>query len=206
MTETAYSTDNPEIVAAYRDACAARRDHARRIVDAVRDLGADHERILGTGDGISAPTITGLTPLRRPDTVVPNNDEDYEGAVHLTNYVIPDGWRIVRERLEPRRGKPGQAAREWLAQHQPVDVRGVMSTHGLPRAAWIPRRGDFGYTVSAPNLFEHDGTLWACYAGEPGAGEMDRGETCTWTPRKLSEYHAAKEAHEDAAARGKADA
>jgi hypothetical protein len=110
----------------------------------------------------------------------------------------PDGWRIVRNRIEPRRGKAGDTARRWLADRQPPDLRHTLTKHGLPRHASVAT-GSGGFRLLAPTLFEHDGTLWACYDGEPGHGYFDNGQTCTWSPRKLSEFHAAREAHEDAA-------
>ncbi|PZG12451.1 hypothetical protein C1I95_25725 [Micromonospora craterilacus] len=178
-TERAYSTADPAIVAAYRRAVAARKAAFDRLSADLKTLGAGPrvKAYAGTFPG-SADTIT---------------------AIEQQGDHIPDGWRLVRGNLEPRRGKPGEDARRWLADHQPVDVRHAMESHGLPRAAWIPRGSDLGYRVVAPRLFEHDGTLWALYDAEPGTVEFDSGK-CSWTPRKLSEFHAADEAREDAAA------
>lgn len=53
------------------------------------------------------------------------------------------------------------------------------------------------YSTSTPGLFEHDGTLWACYGSEPNENVFSDG-LCTWTPRKLSEFYTALEAHEAA--------
>lgn len=172
-TEHAYSTDNPETVAAYLKAVADYRGYADRMLADMDALGA------GPGVRISRGMF---------------GSRDQLFALDQKGDHIPDGWRIVRGHLVPRRGKPGGAARQWLADHQPVDIRAVMTGHGLPRSAWIPG-SDSGYRVVSPTLFEHDGTLWACYEGEPGKGDSSFDSTpCTWTPRKLSEFYAAFEA------------
>lgn len=175
--EHAYSTDGPEIVAAYRQALADRAETGKRISAAIKELGA------GPRAYVRSSGFPGY--------------KDRLTAIEQSGDHIPEGWRVVRGNLEPRRGKPGEAARQWLADHQPVDVRHVMERHGLPRATWIPRDGESGWMISSPKLFEHANTLWACYEGEPGAGgsgfDTDK---CTWTPRKLSEFHAALESHE----------
>jgi hypothetical protein len=175
-TERAYSTSDPAIVAAYRQACADRTATGKRIAAAVADLGAGPRvfvRSLGFGG---------------PDRIT---------AIEQSGDHVPDGWRVVRGNLEPRRGTPGEVARQWLADHQPVDVRGVMEAHGLPRACWIPRDREFGWTVSRPKLFEHDATVWACYETEPGTADSGFDtDRCTWEPRPLSEFYAAWEAHE----------
>lgn len=180
-TEFAYSTDDPATVAAYRQALADRNEFAARIRADVEQLGAG-PRVYLTSSGF-------------PDS------PDRITAVEQRGDHVPDGWRVVRGHLEPRRGKAGDGARRWLADHQPVDVRHVMEQHGLPRAAWVPRDREFGWSIVTPKLFLHDGTLWACYAAEPGTGgsgfDDDR---CTWTPRRLSEFHAAWEAFEEAKA------
>jgi hypothetical protein len=176
----AYSTDDPETVAAYRQALADRNATGKRIRDDVLALGAG-PRVMARG---------GSFPGDRQKVVGIEQQGDH----------VPDGWRVVRGNLEPRRGKPGDAARKWLEDHQPVDVRHVMEAHGLPRACWIPsRKGDFSYRIVKPELFEHEGTLWACYESEPGkSGSGFDDDACTWTPRKLSEFHAAREAVEAA--------
>lgn len=174
--EYAFSTDNPATLAAYRETRAAAKEFAARLKADCDNLGVAgayvRRGVWGSPDEINA-----LGPGE-------------SGAV-------PDGWRMVRDQLEPRRGKPGDAARQWLADHQPPDVRHVMTKHGLPRHSSMPS-GTGGYRMSAPALFEHDGTLWACYEGKPG-GPFDSDDgPCTWTPRKLSEFHTVREAAEAA--------
>lgn len=176
-TNVAYSTNDPTTVAAYRQAYADRAAAGKRIAADVKALGAG-PRVFVRGSGFS----------NTPDRIT---------AIEQAGDHIPDGWRKVRGYLEPRRGKPGEPARQWLAEHQPVDVRHVMEAHGLPRACWVPRENEFGWTIVAPKLFEHDGTVWACYEAEPGTGGSGFDtEKCTWTPRRLSEFYAAWEAHE----------
>lgn len=173
--EYAYSTDDPEILTAYREALAARNEFGAR-------LKADCEA-LGVAGAYVRRGVWGS-----PDEINALGPDEFGQ--------IPDGWRMVRGQLEPRRGRPGEAARQWLADHQPPDVRHVMTKHGLPRHSSIPS-GTGGYRMSAPALFEHEGTLWASYEGKPG-NLLDGDEKCTWTPRKLSEFHAAREAAEAA--------
>lgn len=185
--EHAYSTDNPEAVAAYRQARAEQKEAGKRIAADVAALGAGPRVFVRTSGFSSIPSE--LT------------------AIEQKGDHIPEGWRVVRGNLEPRRGKPGEGARKWLADHQPVDVRHVMEAHGLPRTSWIPRGNGLGYRIVSPALFEHDGTLWASYEGEPGTTDCGFDtDKCTWTPRKLSEFHAAREAAEDAEANAKAAA
>lgn len=180
-TQTAYSSDNPEHVVTYRTAIA-QAEHART------RLAADMLALnVGTTCNLSGGplsngehyTITALTP---------NGDH------------IPTGWRINADGiLVPRRGRPGEPARQWLDNHLIPNPIAVLRRTGLARAAWIPGNG-FGYRVIPPTVFEHDNTLWALYQGEPGqsGAGFDNGDTCTWTRRKLSEYHLAKEAHDAA--------
>lgn len=174
----AYSTDRPEVVAAYREAKADHPRFAARLRADVEALGAGPRVFLRSGAFGSPQAITALE--QRGDH-------------------IPDGWRVVRGQLEPRRGKPGEQARQWLAAHQPVDVRHVLTQHGLPRDVWVPNPNGGNYRVCAPEIFEHQGVLWALYEAEPGTQEISFDSTrCTWTPRKLSEFHAAFEAFSEA--------
>lgn len=178
MTQFAYSTDNPEAVAVYR---AAKDDHA----GFAAKLRADVEA-LGAG-----PKVYVRNGFGGPNEVT---------ALEQKGDYIPEGWRVVRGNLEPRRGKPGDAARKWLAGHQPTDVRHVLTKHGLPRNVWVPSPSQGNYRVCAPEIFEHQGVLWALYEAEPGAGLGFDDSPCTWTPRKLSEFHAAFEAFQESIA------
>lgn len=187
MTESAYSTDNPEHVTAYRNVLAARNDWSTRVKDGVAALGAGPN--IWISNGFYKCEITGIQAKWLPD------DQGYH---------IPDGWRVNKDGiLKPRRGKPGESARQWLAGHVMPDTRAAMAEHGLPREVWA-LGGSGGYRICGPELFEHDGVLWAKYPLAPSECDFNKQE-CTWTPRRLSELYAAKEAHEDAAAREKAD-
>jgi hypothetical protein len=174
MEQFAYSTDDPEAVAAFRQAVADRVAFGERVRADCAALGGNKGPLVQSGVW-GKDRIVGLGP-------------DDSG-------VIPDGWRIVRGRLEPKRGKPGEAARQWLADHQPPDVRHAMTAHGLPRHSTVPSQpGSFTRRMIQPALFEHEGTLWACYEGKPGDDfDGSDAEGCTWTPRKLSEFYAARE-------------
>ncbi len=175
-TQHAYSTDNTDAVTAYRQAKDGHAAFADRMRADVEALGAGPRAFLRGGFG--GPTE--ITALERKG--------DH----------IPEGWRVVRGQLEPRRGKPGETARRWLADHQPVDVRHVLTKHGLPRDVWVPNPKAGNYRVCKPEIFEHLGILWALYEAEPGSSEIGFDNTpCTWTPRKLSEFHAAFEAFQE---------
>jgi hypothetical protein len=177
--QRAYSTDNPEAVAAYREAKEARLAFAERLRSDVEALGAGPNVYVRNGFGAPNEIFT----------------------LEQKGDHVPEGWRIVRGNLVPRRGKPGEGARRWLANHQPVDVRHVLTEHGLPRNVWVPNPSQGNYRVCAPEIFEHEGVLWALYEAEPGAQEIGFDSSpCTWTPRKLSEFHAAFEAFQEAEA------
>lgn len=170
MTEHAYSTDNPEVVTAYRITVAEFNDCGRRARESAARLGKNSGPLIVTSR-VSAPRVVGLS------TTSPNDP--------------PDGWRYSKseQHLVPRRGRPGEPARRWLDAHQPPDLRAVLERHGLPRTC---KPGpELRWFLATPGVFEHDGTVWALYPNEPD-GE------CTWTPRKLSEFHAAREAMEAA--------
>lgn len=172
MTERyVFSTSDPGILAAFYETRDAIKDFSARLKADCEALGGNDGAYVRRGIWGHPDEITALKP-------------DGSGT-------IPEGWRIVREQLEPRRGKPGEAARQWLADHQPPDMRHVMSQQGLPRHSIMPA-GD-GFKHYPPTLFEHEGTLWAGYRSKPGDNFLDTGP-CTWTPRKLSEYFAAKAA------------
>ena len=175
-TQTAYSTDNAAAVAAYRQ---AKQDttFAERMRADVEALGAG-PRVFVRGGGFGTP--------QRVTALEQKGDH------------IPEGWRIVAGNLEPRRGKPGEQARQWLADHQPVDVRHVLTGHGLPYEVWVPNPKAGNYRVCKPEIFEHEGVLWALYEAQPGTGGIVVDDAkCTWTPRKLSEFHAAFEAFQE---------
>ena len=178
MNERAYRTDDAGIVGAYRDTVSEAQAQGKKIREALAALGVgDQIYVRSSGFSGDSARITDLVPV----------------GDH-----IPDGWRLMKRtgRLEPRRGKPGESARQWLLEHQPIDIRTVMEKHGLPRAAWVPGEG-FGWRVIQPSFFEHDGALWACYAAEPGTSDSGFDtQKCTWQPCNLSEFHAAREAHE----------
>ncbi|WP_431728637.1 hypothetical protein [Verrucosispora sp. TAA-831] len=173
MSERAYSTSDPATVAAYRAAADGFQNTARRAQEDSEALGKNKGALIRRHPLFGAEVIG----LAADDPTDP-----------------PQGWRYLKsvEHLVPRRGKAGDPAREWLEEHQPPKLRAVMEQHGLPRTS----RSDPNstrYRIMSPALFDHDGTVWALYRG------VIDGE-CTWTPRKLSEYHAAREASEDAAA------
>jgi hypothetical protein len=188
MGEHAYRTAEVGTINAYRTALACTKARGKKIQAGLAELGVSPD-IYVRSSGFPGDRMR-LTEL------VPIGD------------VVPDGWRLMKStgRLEPRRGKTGEAARQWLAEHQPIDVRHVMEENGLPRAAWIPGDG-FGYRIVSPQFFEHDGALWARYAAEPGtSGSGFDNKPCTWEPIKLSEFYAAYETNQASEDGGDSDA
>lgn len=183
----AYSTNNPDHVTLYRTTIVEAETARIRVRDALAALGVGMEVRTEGGSPFSGGTHHTITALQ------PVGDH------------APDGWRIsAAGELVPRRGKPGDPARAWIADHRIPNVRGCLAVTGLARAAWVPGTG-FGWRIVPPTVFEHDGTLWALYQAEPGSTERESGfdnARCTWTPRKLSDYHIAREAHEAATTTG----
>lgn len=178
----AYSTDLSEIVADYREARRAYTEVASAAHHAAIAMGC--EGIYSTGNAFGPPVLVGLAT------------SDKENG--------PEGWVWSRARnmLLPRRGKAGDAARAWLSAHQlpKQDARGVLAEHGLPRNSKVPSRPrDGAFDVLLPTLFEHEGVVWALYTGKPGSWTGQGEVSAAWTPRRLSEYYAAKESVESAA-------
>lgn len=170
MTEHVYSTSNPTIVAAYRDTADAYNTMGRKAREDAEKLGKNKGALI-VKSRTSGPSVVGL------------------GADDPTN--PPEGWRYSKteEHLVPRRGKPGESARQWLEAHQPPDLREVLEGHGLPR--FCAHGEDLRWFLATPGLMFHDGTVWAMYPTEPDGD-------CTWERRRLSEWHAAREAMESA--------
>lgn len=170
MTEHVYATNDTATVAVYRETVAAFNEMGRKAGEDAEALGKNKGALI-RNHRVSAPEVVGL------------------GADDPTD--PPAGWRYSKaeECLVPRRGQAGEPARQWLDAHQPPDLRAVLEQHGLPRTCKPGE--DFRFFLSTPGVFEHDGTVWALYPAAPD-GE------CAWTPRKLSEWHAAREAAEEA--------
>lgn len=171
MTEIVFSTDDPEIVSAFQEARVAEHAAAVRATGDAAALGKNKGPLIVYGVWDMADRVVGLAADDPADP--------------------PEGWVYVktRDRLEPRRHAAGHAAQDWLAAHQPVDVRKVMTGHGLPRNSRSVNELSGSYRLSPPLLFEYQGVLWARYRGFLGGMEGE----CTWTPRKLSEFYAAYE-------------
>jgi hypothetical protein len=183
---TVFSTDNPEAVTAYLAAVRARREFASLVVASAAQIGKN------TG------ALQQRSPFGGGDSTLGLAADDPADP--------PVGWVYSKpgERLVPRRGKAGDGARKWLKDHQPpksADARAALEAHGLPLNDMLGTTGSGSYRFSVPLVFEHEGNLWAMYRGVPGhwcgSGEL---VLCSWTPRKLSEFYAAKEAFEAAAA------
>lgn len=170
MTEHVYATSDATIVTAYRDTAAAFNEMGRKAREDAAALGKNQGALI-RNHRTSRPEVVGLAALDPADP--------------------PAGWRYSKaeECLVPRRGKAGESARQWLDAHQPPDLRAVLEQHGLPR---VCQPGpDFRFFLATPGLLEHDDMVWAMYPAAPD-GE------CTWERRKVSEFHAAREAMEAA--------
>lgn len=179
---TMYATSNPDAVAAYRAAVAARDVFLDKLrADAV-ELG-----------GNSGPVIVFESggPMR------------VAGFSFVVGADVPAGWRLVRGRIEPARTGPGAAAaRRWLDEHQvpgDCDPRYVLKAYGL---AYQTRVGPLSkFQIHVPVLVEHDDRLWVRYVGDPlGDNVLDDPITVTWEPVMPSKFLAAQEAHDAAKA------
>lgn len=177
----AYSTSDPAAVADFLTATTGERAFARKVTAAAAAVGKNKGPLLN-GAVFGTMEVIGLDPDD------PNDP--------------PQGWRYVdrRKRLEPCRGPAGAAATAWLQEHQPEPgtcARVVMTRlHGLPLNDLIGRTKHGGRKFTVPLIFHCAGTVWVHYSVKPGSwidGPAIPYEP-TWTARRLSEYHAAKEA------------
>jgi len=180
---TAYATTNPDTVAAFLDATTAQQTFARRVCADAKTLGRNGGVLHITRPG-GGHEIVGLA------TDDPTNP--------------PDGWTHIksRNRLEPRRGKAGDPARQWLADHTPPAANpiGVLTRHGLPGYDTYGD-GDGRIRFGSPTVFAHAGAVWALYRHTPSNDWIPGGTTVFgdgWAKRPLSEYYAAREAFDAA--------
>lgn len=185
---TVYSTSNPVTAAAFLAACDAERAFAQSVVESAAAIGKNKGALRTSGVFGEPPSTIGLA--------VDDPDDPPEGWVYSK----------TREQLVPRRGRAGNCAREWIAAHQPkASARVVMEEHGLPFNDLLGAKADHGAVnrqFNVPVIFHHDGTVWAHYRGTPGrwvGGPIEP----TWEPRRLSEYHAAREARDAAEVTGR---
>lgn len=184
---TCYSTTDPDTVKALLDATQALHDFAVKVCADAEQLG-NNKGVRRSGGLFGHIEVAGLAP------------DDPENP--------PEGWRYLKGRdiLLPRRGKAWESARRWMSDHEApkVDVRGVLSEHGLPRYS-TNGSGDLGgLRIDMPGIFHHDGTVWANYSGRPcneplAVRDEDYAEPDErWMLRRDSEWHAAREALEAA--------
>lgn len=168
--EHVYSTNAPTIVAAYQATADEYNSMGRKAREDAESLGKNKGALI-VNDRVSGPRVIGL------DADDPTDP--------------PQGWRYSKAdgHLVPRRGKPGEPARQWLEAHQPPDLRAVLEGHGLPR--FCKHGEDLRWFLATPGLMFHDGAVWARYPTVPNGD-------CTWEQRRVSEWHAAREAMEAA--------
>ena len=164
----AFKTTNPEIVAAWKATAEQIREANKRAVREAEAIGKNNGLMIQRALG--EEKFVGLSPLDPEDP--------------------PEGWRYVRGQFEPRRGKAGDAARQWLASVQRPDLRGILAGHGLPRMTTF-RYGFMG----VPGLVMHDAAVYAIYKGGPDSDVGPAWESC-----RPSEYYAAQEDAETAPA------
>ncbi len=179
---TVYSTDDPTVVAAFLDARRQLQGFVIMVTAAARELGKNTGvmRAAGTADGGAGTTI-GLA--------VDDPDDP------------PAGWVYNRGRkmLRPVRGRAGNAARQWLDDHQPppgAAVHAILARFGLPLHDLLGNIGDMSYRFSVPTVGHVDGVVWALYQGHPGVWyDLALTEPSPpWVRRRLSEFYAAEEA------------
>lgn len=167
-TRVAYATDDPTILAAYREAKARRYEFSRRLLRNASAIGHN------------------LGPLSQKK---PNGGEEIIGLKPDVSGIAPAGWRLTPDgkKLNPIITKAGDVARRWLSMHQPTDDMDpltVLKDHGLLAQSRVTSGG--AYAVYRPVLFDHDDRLWVCYSGTP---ENDLGEPAepTWPPVPLAD-------------------
>jgi hypothetical protein len=126
---------------------------------------------------------------------------------------VPEGWRWTQSRdcYRPRQGKVGQPARDWLdalPQHPGSPAFRIITDVGLPTEVWI------GHRIYWPGAWVLDDALWIGYGIRLDAKDpYDEGTVRpAYMPdpmpegvveRRLSEFHAAREAEEERRAREK---
>ena len=159
MTEFAYKNTDLAALAAWNTAVEQHREASRNALDGAERIGKN--KGLMVQRSIGEEEFVGLAPIDPADP--------------------PEGWRYVRNRFEPRRGKAGDNARAWLKSVQLPQLRDIMQQHGLPKILFK------GGMMRTPGMFMHDGVIYASYTAEPD----DIGPA--WERIPLSEYYAAQE-------------
>lgn len=166
MSDYTYKTATPEVIAAWTAAVEQHRETASRATTGAEKIGKNNGLMIQRS--IGEEEFVGLAPIDPTDP--------------------PEGWRYVRERFEPRRGKAGDEAREWLKSVQLPQLRNIMDDHGLPKILFK------GGRMRTPGMFMHDGAIYAIYGAEPdNIGPA-------WERIPLSEYYTAQEQSEQVAA------
>jgi hypothetical protein len=171
-TRLAYSTDDPAVLAAYRQAKAARHEFSQRLLRNAAAIGHN------------------LGPLSYKK---PNGGEEIVGLRPDDSGIAPEGWHLTNQgkRLAPRIDRRGDVARRWLSLHQPddsTDALAVLKDHGLVAQSRVTSGGS--YACYRPALFEYDGRLWVCYRGNP-ENDDEQPTQPTWPPVPLEECLAA---------------
>lgn len=167
VPKIAYRTTDPAIVAAWVATAEEIRDAGNRAIGEAERIGKNKGLMIQRS--MDEEKFTGLAPLDPTDP--------------------PAGWRYVRNQFEPRLGKAGEGAREWLASVQLPNMREVLEAYGLPKLTTF-KYGFFG----VPGLVYYRDAVYALYKGgphdEPGSA---------WKPCRPSEFYAAQENAEAAA-------
>ncbi|GGN39705.1 hypothetical protein FHR83_006659 [Actinoplanes campanulatus] len=163
MSDYAYRNTDPDAIAAWHTTAQRHREASNQALTGAKAIGKN--KGLMAQRSIGEQEFVGLAPIDPTDP--------------------PEGWRYVRDRFEPRRGKAGDDARAWLKSVQLPDLRDVMQQHGLPKILFK------GGMMRAPAMFEHDGAVYALYSAQPD----DIGPL--WEPIRLSEFYAAQEASDE---------
>jgi hypothetical protein len=184
MTDAAYSSNHPDVLAAYDQAVADREAiaAARRAYEA----GVGGRRLIVQERGLGHNVVKGVESLDGDPTSF-------------------DGFRRYASNWyhSPDRTKAGKLRKAELdALKMPELV-----LPGLPSMVMTDHR------VLSPGLFCHERTLWASWSCAPEhledpqvtRHESDRMDLTLWTRRRLSEFYAAQEAHQDQA-KGTVDA
>lgn len=163
-TGTAYKSTDPAVVSTWKITADQRRQARNRAVEEAEQIGKNNGLMIQRS--LDPEQFVGLSPIDPADP--------------------PEGWRHVRNQFEPRRGKAGDDARDWLKSVQLPSMRDAMAAHRLPQLVFG------GGHMGVPAMLLHDDAVWVLYTVAPDPDEVGP----AWEPCRVSEFYAAQEASE----------
>ncbi len=194
MDECAYRTTDPEILGIWQDAVDRYEDWRNRVSAFDERFPGFHSCHTNWHDGLS---VIGLVPDdgKRGDPPTPVG---WRWQVWKGRWLLHGSgcWMPHKGRLE------GKAFADEIAELQ-VKRLGVLP--GMPKELHVP---DGGNRWRSHSSFRHDGVVYVRWSGmdadyveaqQAGVLQGDRLDLSRWERCKMSEYHAAHEALQDAA-------